>query len=140
MSSGQRRQRGERRRPVPEGKAGQAGGQLRVRVEEGVDLSHDGPPEAGEGGGGHGDGWASGWGVRRQVTGACLQNIIVQRFQQTRGPVDSQPGVFVLTGLAMVYTGGSLPIAYVLAAVPFIFAFAALGMLGSAIPTTGGAT
>jgi len=62
-----------------------------------------------------------------------LRDVVAIEVGQTIGA-----GVFVLTGLAMSYCGGSLPLAYILAAVPIIFMFLAIAMLGSAIPTTGG--
>lgn len=62
-----------------------------------------------------------------------LRDVVAVEIGQTVGA-----GVFVLTGLAMASAGGSLPLAYVLAVTPFIFMYAAIGMLGSALPTTGG--
>lgn len=67
----------------------------------------------------------------RRVLG--LRDVVAIEVGQTIGA-----GVFVLTGLAMAYCGGSLPLAYLLAAVPIIFMFLAIAMLGSAVPTTGG--
>ncbi len=62
-----------------------------------------------------------------------LRDVVAVEIGQTIGA-----GVFVLTGLAMASSGGSLPLAYIIAVVPFIFAYGALAMLGSAMPTTGG--
>jgi len=67
----------------------------------------------------------------RRVLG--LRDLVAVEIGQTVGA-----GVFILTGLAVAYTGGSLPLAYILAAVPIIFLFLAVAMLGSAVPTTGG--
>jgi len=67
----------------------------------------------------------------RRVLG--LGEVVAVEIGQTVGA-----GVFVLTGLALSYCGGSLPLAYILAAVPIVFMFLAIAMLGSAVPTTGG--
>lgn len=47
-------------------------------------------------------------------------------------------GIFVLTGIAIGYTGPAVPLAYLLSVIPVIFLMMALAMLGSALPTTGG--
>ncbi len=47
-------------------------------------------------------------------------------------------GVFVLTGMAIGFTGPSVSLAYILAVVPVVFMMLSLAMLGSALPTTGG--
>jgi len=47
-------------------------------------------------------------------------------------------GIFALTGIAISFTGPSLPLAYLISVVPIIFLMLALAMLGSALPTTGG--
>lgn len=47
-------------------------------------------------------------------------------------------GIFVMTGMATGHTGPSVPLAYLLAAIPVIFMMLPLAMLGSALPTTGG--
>lgn len=73
---------------------------------------------------------ASEFGLRR-VLG--LRDVVAIEIGQTIGA-----GVFVLTGLALSYCGGALPLAYLLAAVPIVFMFLAIAMLGSAVPTTGG--
>ncbi len=67
----------------------------------------------------------------RRVLG--LRDVVAIEVGQTVGA-----GVFVLTGLALAYCGGALPLAYALAAVPIVFMFLAIAMLGSAVPTTGG--
>lgn len=47
-------------------------------------------------------------------------------------------GIFVLTGIAISFTGPSLPLAYLVSVIPVIFLMLSLAMLGSALPTTGG--
>lgn len=47
-------------------------------------------------------------------------------------------GVFALTGIALAQTGPSLPIAFLVAAVPVTIALVVMGMLGSAYPISGG--
>jgi APA family basic amino acid/polyamine antiporter len=47
-------------------------------------------------------------------------------------------GIFALAGLALAYTGPSLYLAFLMAAVPVIVSMAVLAMLGSGHPTTGG--
>ncbi|MCK4540755.1 MAG: amino acid permease [Spirochaetales bacterium] len=47
-------------------------------------------------------------------------------------------GIFALAGLALVYTGPSLFLAFIAASVPVVISLAVLAMLGSAHPTTGG--
>ncbi len=47
-------------------------------------------------------------------------------------------GIFVLTGIALSFSGPSLPLAYLLSVVPIVFLMLAVAMLGSALPTTGG--
>ncbi len=47
-------------------------------------------------------------------------------------------GIFSLTALAVTYTGPSAPLAFIVAAVPIVFIMMTVGMLGSAMPTTGG--
>ena len=63
----------------------------------------------------------------RRVLG--LRDVVAIEVGQTIGA-----GVFVLTGLAITYCGGSLPLAYILAAVPIIFMFSAIAMLGRPYP------
>jgi APA family basic amino acid/polyamine antiporter len=48
-------------------------------------------------------------------------------------------GVFSLTAVAAVRTGPSVPLAYLAAAVPIVFLMMSVAMLGSALPTVGGA-
>jgi basic amino acid/polyamine antiporter, APA family len=47
-------------------------------------------------------------------------------------------GIFALTGIALAMTGPSLPLAFLAAAVPVGLAMAALAMLASALPISGG--
>jgi len=48
-------------------------------------------------------------------------------------------GVFSLTAMAAARTGPSVPLAYLAAAVPIVFLMMSVAMLGSALPTVGGA-
>ena len=47
-------------------------------------------------------------------------------------------GIFVLSGIALSFTGPSLPLAFLLSVFPVIFLMLLLAMLGSTLPTTGG--
>ncbi len=62
-----------------------------------------------------------------------LREVVAIAIGQTIGA-----GIFVLTGMAGGFTGPSVPLAYIVAAVPVAFLMLSLAMLGSALPTTGG--
>jgi len=47
-------------------------------------------------------------------------------------------GIFALTGMAVAICGPSLPIAFLIAAIPMVLALLPIGMLASVLPTVGG--
>ncbi len=70
------------------------------------------------------------FGLKRTLN---LPGVVAIAIGQTIGA-----GIFVLTGMALEFTGPSVILAYVLAVIPISFLMLLLAMLGSALPTTGG--
>lgn len=62
-----------------------------------------------------------------------LPHVVAIAIGQTIGA-----GIFVLTGMGIKFTGPSVTLAFLVAAVPIIFLLLVVAMLGSALPTTAG--